>query len=383
MDGAIIDRAAALWGAHQADLALLAERTRLRQLAPRKGVDFASNDYLAMAQAPRLARAVAQAVARGVPLGSGGSRLLRGNDPEHEALEAEAAAYFGSEAALFFSSGYAANVALLATLPQRGDLIVHDELVHASMHEGLRLTRATAVAAAHNDAQGFADAAREWRAAGHTGRIWLAFETLYSMDGDRAPLADLVAVAEHHDAVMLIDEAHATGVFGARGHGLAEGLDGRPDVVVLRTCGKALGCEGALVLGPQIVRDFLVNRGRPFIFSTAPSPLVAAAVREALRMLADEPERRSGLHALVAHAERALAPSGVAATGTQILPLILRDDARTMTVAGRLQAAGFDVRGIRPPTVPPGTSRLRISLTLNVSRADIAALGRELQRIVK
>jgi hypothetical protein len=151
-------------------------------------VDFASNDYLGMARAPRLAQAVERAVARGVPLGSGGSRLLRGNDPEHEALEAEAAAFFGSEAALFFSAGYAANAALLSTLPQRGDLIVHDELVHASMHEGLRLTRATAVAAAHNDPQAFDDAAREWRARGHTGRIWLAFETLYSMDGDIAPV---------------------------------------------------------------------------------------------------------------------------------------------------------------------------------------------------
>nr|WP_226018023.1 8-amino-7-oxononanoate synthase [Novosphingobium sp. FKTRR1] len=374
-DGMTTTRAASLWDAHRADLSALSAKARLRSLSARRGTDFSSNDYLAMAGAPRLAQAVGAAIARGVPLGSGGSRLLRGNDPEHEALETEAAAFFGSEAALFFSSGYAANVALLSTLPQRDDLIVHDELIHASMHEGLRLTRATAVAAPHNDAQGFADAAQEWRAAGHTGRIWLAFESLYSMDGDSAPLADLVAVAERYDAVLLIDEAHATGVFGTNGRGLAGGLDGRPDTIVLRTCGKALGCEGALVLGPQVVRDFLVNRGRPFIFSTAPSPLVAAAVREALRMLADEPERRTDLHATIAHAERVLAPLGAQATGTQILPLILHDDARTMVVAGKLQAAGFDVRGIRPPTVPQGTSRLRISLTRNVATADVDALA--------
>ena len=364
-----------IWRTHTADLAALGEKARLRSLSPRRGVDFASNDYLAMSTSPRLARAVQDAIARGVPLGSGGSRLLRGNDPEHELLEEEAARFFGSEAALFFSSGYAANVALLSTLPQRGDLIVYDELVHASMHEGLRLTRATAVSAAHNDPQGFDDAARTWRANGNTGRIWLAFETLYSMDGDIAPVAEMARVAERHDAIMLIDEAHATGVFGHDGRGLACNLDGRPDTVVLRTCGKALGCEGALVLGPRIVRDFLINRGRPFIFSTAPSPLVAAAVREAICMLADEPERRESLKDLVIHAEHVLGRHGAIATGSQILPLILHDDARTMAVAAALQARGFDVRGIRPPTVPQGTSRLRISLTLNSSRSDVDALG--------
>ena len=368
-----------IWRTHTADLAGLGEKARLRSLSPRRGIDFASNDYLAMSSSPRLASAVQDAIARGVPLGSGGSRLLRGNDPEHELLEDEAARFFGSEAALFFSSGYAANVALLSTLPQRGDLIVHDELVHASMHEGLRLTRAAAVSAAHNDPQAFDDAAREWRAKGNTGRVWLAFETLYSMDGDMAPVVEMARVAERHDAVMLIDEAHATGVFGHDGRGLACDLDGRPDTVVLRTCGKALGCEGALVLGPRIVRDFLVNRGRPFIFSTAPSPLVAAAVREAIRMLADEPERRESLRDLVTHAESVLGRHGAIATGSQILPLILHDDARTMAVAAALQARGFDVRGIRPPTVPQGTSRLRISLTLNASHGDVDALGAALE----
>ncbi|KPF91694.1 8-amino-7-oxononanoate synthase [Novosphingobium sp. AAP83] len=372
-----------IWSAHTADLAALGEKARLRSLTPRRGIDFASNDYLAMSSSPRLGMAVQDAIARGVPLGSGGSRLLRGNDPEHELLEEEAARFFGSESALFFSAGYAANVALLSTLPQRGDLIVYDELVHASMHEGLRLTRATALSAVHNDAQSFDDVAREWRAAGNAGRIWLAFETLYSMDGDMAPVADMAAMAERHDAVMLIDEAHATGVFGRDGRGLAADLDGRPDTIVLRTCGKALGCEGALVLAPRVVRDFLVNRGRPFIFSTAPSPLVAAAVREAIRMLADEPDRRDALHDLVAHAERVLGRHGAQATGSQILPLILHDDARTMAVAARLQKAGFDVRGIRPPTVPQGTSRLRISLTLNATSGDIDALGTALAEAMK
>lgn len=367
--------ARAPFGAHQLDLAALDERARLRSLRARSGVDFASNDYLALASEPRLLGAVQSAIGRGVPLGSGGARLLRGNDPEHEALEAEAAAFFGSEAALYFSTGYAANAALLSTLPQRGDLIVHDALVHASAHEGMRLARAGAVAARHNDAQAFADAIAAWRRAGGTGQPWIAVESLYSMDGDRAPLDDLAEIAARHDAVLLIDEAHATGVFGADGRGLAAALEGRDNVVTLRTCGKALGCEGALVCGPRVVRDFLINRGRGFIFSTAPSPLMASAVREGLRILADEPGRRARLWALVAVAERALAASGVAATGSQILPLVLGDDARTMRVAGALQAAGFDVRGIRPPTVPDGTARLRISLTLNATAQDVDALA--------
>ncbi len=371
-----------LWQAQAADLAALAGKARLRTLAPRTGIDFASNDYLGLSGAPRLRAALAEALARGVPTGSGGSRLLRGNDPEHEALEAEAAAFFGCESTLWFGAGYAANVALIATLPQRDDLIIYDELIHASVHEGLRLARAATVMAAHNDANAFEDAARQWRAAGHKGRIWLAVESLYSMDGDRAPLDDLAQVARRHGGILVIDEAHATGVFGPQGRGLAAHLDGRPDVICLRTCGKALGAEGALVCGPAIVRDFLVNRGRPFIFSTAPSPLMASAVREALRICADEPERRAALAALIDHAATVLGPLGASASGTQVMPLIVGEDARTMALAAHLQAAGFDVRGIRPPTVPAGTSRLRISLTLNATPGDVDALAAALREVL-
>ncbi len=365
-----------MFAAQERDLAALAAADRYRSLRPRQGVDFASNDYLGLAGSDRLRGAMVGALRRGVPVGSGGSRLLRGNAPEHEALEADAATFFGTATALFFASGYVANTILFATLPQRGDLIVHDALIHASAHEGMRLTRATFTAAAHNDANAFEDAIVDWRRSGGNGRAWIAVESLYSMDGDRAPLAALAEIADRHDAILLIDEAHATGVFGTDGRGLAEGLDGRENVISLRTCGKALGCEGALLCGPAAMREFIVNRGRGFIFSTAPSPLMALAVGEALRIIADEPARREKLWTLVATAERVLAPYGVAATGSQILPLVLGDAARTMRVAGAIQAAGFDVRGIRPPTVPEGTSRLRISLTLNAAVADIEALGK-------
>ncbi|WP_430637266.1 8-amino-7-oxononanoate synthase [Sphingomonas hankookensis] len=364
-----------------ADLDRLSAIDRRRALVPIAGRDFASNDYLALAGSAVLRDAVTDAIARGVPVGSGGSRLLRGNHAEHEALEAEAAAFFGSESALWFSSGFAGNAALLATLPQRGDLIVHDVLIHASAHEGMRLARAPAVAAGHNDPQAIEDAIRDWRRQGGTGSPWIAIESLYSMDGDIAPLDELAQVARRHDAMLLIDEAHATGVFGPQGRGLAAALEGRANVVTLRTCGKALGSEGALVCGPAVVTDFLVNRARGFIFSTAPSPVMAAAVRAGLRVLAGEPARRDRLAALVAHAGTRLGPLGARVTDTQILPLIVGDDRRAMALAAAVRAAGFDLRGIRPPTVPAGTARLRISLTLNVDEADIDALAGILERL--
>lgn len=372
-----------LFAAHRAHLDDLATAARLRGLRPRAGIDFASNDYLGLAASTGLRAAVAKALERGVPVGSGGSRLLRGNHPEHEALEAEAAALFGAEAALYFSSGYAANAALLATLPQRGDLIVHDALVHASAHEGMRLGRAETVSAAHNDAGAVEAAIVDWRAGGGKGRVWIAVESLYSMDGDRAPLADLAMIADRHDAVLLIDEAHATGVFRTGGRGLAAGLEGRENVITLRTCGKALGCEGALVCGDKTVIDFLVNRGRGFIFSTAPSPLMAAACRAALGLMQDD-GLRARLDALVAGASRLFADRlGVAATGSQIVPIVLGDDARAMEVAAALQAQGFDVRGIRPPTVPVGTARLRMSLTMNVGMAEVEALVAALEPLLE
>jgi 8-amino-7-oxononanoate synthase len=355
----------------------LSNRHRRRSLAARAGHDFASNDYLGLAGSAEMRAIVAEAVARGVPIGAGGSRLLRGNHAEHESLENEAAAYFGSEAALYFSSGFAANGALFAALPGADDLVIHDELIHASAHDGMRLGRARRVAAAHNDPQTVADAIADWRRSGGIGRPWIAVESLYSMDGDRAPLDDLIAIADREDAVLIIDEAHATGVFGHGGRGLAAALEGRGNVITLRTCGKAMGAEGALVCASRAVVDLLVNRARPFIFSTAPSPLMASAVRGALRLIAD-PERTERLRSLIAYAQQRLVPLGAAATETPIMPLIIGDDALTMAKAARLQAAGFDVRGIRPPTVPAGTARLRLSITLNVGEAEIDALAEAL-----
>ncbi|MEO1969643.1 MAG: 8-amino-7-oxononanoate synthase, partial [Sphingomonadaceae bacterium] len=318
--------------------------------------------------------AALDALDKGIALGSGGSRLLRGNSPAHEELESAARLFFGSEAAIFLGSGFSANSLLLSTLPQSSDLILHDSLSHASTHEGMRLSRAPHQAFAHNDADAAADAIARWRSHGGRGTPWLAFETLYSMDGDFAPVADFAALAKREGAVMLIDEAHATGVFGPSGRGLAADLHGQENAITLVTCGKALGCEGALVLCPAVVKDFLINRGRNFIFSTAPSPLMATVVREALTLVAAADDRRGRIQALIAAARSALSTLGLGASPSQIQPILIGDDARTMEIATKLQDRGFDIRGIRPPTVPAGTARLRMSITLNIDEAAIADL---------
>jgi len=358
--------------AYEATLCGLQRKARLRSLSPQQGADFTSNDFLALASAPRLKEAITAAIQRGVPIGAGGSRLLRGNHSEHEELEAEAARFFGVDRVLYFGSGYTANSALFSTLPQREDLIVYDALIHASAHEGIAASKAAGLSVVHNNANAFDDAIRRWREKGGKGRPWIAVESLYSMDGDKSPLGELAAIADRHEGFLVIDEAHATGIFGAAGRGLASGLEGGENVVTLHTCGKALGVSGALLAVPAVLGDYLVNRARAFIYSTAPSPLLAAGVREALRVVDEEPFRREALGQLVAFAGGLLEERfGVKPSRSQIQPILIGDNARAVRIAKILQAEGFDIRAIRPPTVPEGTARLRLSITLNVDQLQI------------
>ncbi len=368
-------------GPHKAVLDTLTAKGRLRRLAPRRGLDFTSNDYLALAESHALREAAQDALARGVAVGAGGSRLLRGNHPEHEALEEEAASFFGGETVLYFSTGFAANAAIAATLPRQEDLIVCDALIHASFRDGLRTPH---VLTPHNDVTAMDDAIVRWRAAGNTGRVWIAVETLYSMDGDRAPLPELVALAARHDAMLLLDEAHATAVYGDRGRGLLHEkmgaqYEGAPNIISLHTCGKGLGAAGALVCLPRLYRDFMVNRARGFIYSTAPSPLMAAVVRAALNVSAGAQQERTQLQALVRHAGGWMKRLGLAASGSQIQPIIVGEDSRAVALAAALQARGHDIRAIRPPTVPEGTARLRVALTLHVTPTDLDVLFADLE----
>jgi len=357
---------------YQAKLDSFERKSRLRALSAHTGIDFTSNDYLGLANSPRLKAAITAALDRGVPVGAGGSRLLRGNHIEHEALEAEAAAFFDAEKVLYFGTGFAANTALFATLPQRGDLIVCDALIHASVHEGIALSKADTVFAAHNDVSAFDAAISDWRRKGGKGHPWIAVESLYSMDGDSAPIAELGELADRHDGFLVIDEAHATGIFGPQGRGLVANIENRDNVLVLHTCGKAMGLSGALLQLPATLGDYLVNRARNFIYSTAPSPLMAAGVREALRIIADEPERRQQLQGLTNLAgSLVVSRLGLKPSGSQIMPILIGDNLHAMRIAEAMRAEGFDIRAIRPPTVPEGTARLRLSITLNVSESQI------------
>lgn len=369
---------------HKRSLAALERRGRLRALSPARGLDFSSNDYLGLAQSDTLAVAARAALDSGVPLGSGGSRLLRGNHPEHEALETEAASHFGAETALFMGGGFTANTALFATLPERGDLIVHDALIHASVHDGMAASRAATKAALHNNAQSIDDVISGWRRDGGTGRAWIAVESLYSMDGDIAPIDEIAHVARRHDAMLVIDEAHATGVLGPGGRGLAAHLEGRDDIIALHTCGKALGVSGALVTLPAVLASYMINRARPFIYATAPSPLIAATVRTSLKHVSEDATLRQRHASLVRHAGQELANAcGIAATGTHIQPVIVHRDERAVRISSALQEEGFDIRAVRPPTVPEGTARLRISFTLNVSEADVTRMAERLAEAMR
>ncbi len=354
-------------------LDVIKSRHRLRSLAPRQGLDFASNDYLGLVSSDLMKQAAQDVLDRGVPLGSGGSRLLRGNHPEHEALESEAAAFFGADAALYIGGGFQANQAIFSTLPAAGDLILHDTLIHASAHEGMRLGRADKLPFPHNDVAGVRQVLKDWRAAGNSGQIWIAVESVYSMEGDLAPLTDFAQFARAENAVLIVDEAHATGVFGPQGRGLAHGLDA--EVLSLHTCGKGLGVSGGLICGPKPMIDTLINRARPFIFATAPSPFDAALVRASLGLLQTDPLLSHQAHDRIAHAhEEARRLCGLNRFQSQILPVVIGADKETISCAETLHALGYDVRGIRPPTVPKGTSRLRVSITGNVADADITAL---------
>lgn len=320
-----------------------------------------------------------EALDAGEAFGAGGSRLLRGHDHAHAELEEFAAHFFSAEKALYMSTGFIANYTLFTSLPQRHDAIIFDEWIHASARDGIQAAPARRYKARHNDLDSFADAARRARRRG-ARQIWITVESVYSMDGDLAPIDGLIDLAREFDAMLIVDEAHATGVFGATGRGLCEGLEG-DTLITLHTCGKALGAAGALVCGPAVVIDYLINTARPFIYSTAPPPLVAAVVQRALALIDEEPWRRSRLRERIAFARtrlRAALGNEQAFPASQILPVILGEADRALTAAGALQAAGFDVRAIRPPTVPAGSSRLRLAINALHREDDIAALARRL-----
>ncbi|MGE3803982.1 MAG: 8-amino-7-oxononanoate synthase [Gemmataceae bacterium] len=340
----------------------------------RELVNFASNDYLNLAGDPRLARAAAHA-ARKYGTGAGASALLAGYLPPLQRLERALARWQGTEAALVTSSGFAANLGTLTALAGPDDALFSDALNHASLIDGCRLSRAETFVYRHADL-GHLDGLLR-RAAGARRRLIIT-DSVFSMDGDLAPLDGLVELARRHDAVLIVDEAHATGVFGEAGRGLASACPKQEGdrLIKIGTLSKALGAQGGFVCASRKVIDWLINRARPYVFSTALAPPAAAAAHRALQIVIAEPEHRQRVLELADLLRRRLQQAGfpVTSSSCQIVPVLVGEPRRAVRLSKRLEAAGLLVPAIRPPTVPKGTSRLRISLSAGHTADDIDRL---------
>lgn len=359
----------------QAELSALEMRAQLRTLEFNTGVNLCSNDYLGLATDARLKAELLDGVNQTCQIGATGSRLLSGNSREWEQLEEEFAEFAGTTDAVYFSSGYAANIGLLSSLLGPVDWVFSDSLNHASIIDGIRLSGARKIVYPHRDLYALEDALalRE----NESGCKLIVTEGVFSMDGDRAPLKELLLLARQYGAELIVDEAHATGVHGPQGRGLAAEAEIVNEMLALvHTCGKALASMGAFVCSGSTVKQFLVNRARTFIFSTAMPPYFAHQISAALRIAARANSERARLKE-VAERLRGLLQEAGFSTGTsasQIVPVILGDNEVALHFAAQLRKNGFAVRAIRPPSVSPGTSRLRLSLTSKITAEQVNEL---------
>jgi 8-amino-7-oxononanoate synthase len=337
----------------------------------RRCLSFCSNDYLGLAADPRLAQAASRALAES-GTGSGAAALISGYNREHRALEEELAAFTGRPRALLFSSGWAANCGVLRALLDKTGTLIADELNHASLIDGGRLAGAAYRRVPHADVAAFA---RELTKARGTPTL-LATDSVFSMDGDVAPLPALAALCREHDATLMVDDAHGFGVVG-EGRGALGAADAP---VYMATLGKALGVSGAFVAGSEALIEYLVQRARTWVFSTAPPPALAAAARAALSIVQAEPERRARLLANVQRFRQGAVQIGIplntqqSTLDTPIQPLVLGAERRVLAASAALLERGFWVAAIRPPTVPRGTARLRFTFSAAHAASQVDAL---------
>jgi 8-amino-7-oxononanoate synthase len=345
----------------------------------RRHTAFCSNDYLGLCEHPALIEAAAEG-ARRYGVGAGASHLVSGHGTVHAQLERELAAFVGLPAALLFSTGYMANLAVLTTLAGRGDAIFQDKLNHASLIDAALLSRAEVKRYPHGDLDALA---RQLAASSAPTKV-IVTDAVFSMDGDLAPLPELLALAERFDAWLYVDDAHGFGVLGAHGGGSLAHFGLRsPRLVYLGTLGKAAGVCGAFVAAEELVVESLVQRARTYIYTTALPPMIAHVLRRTLELIAAADERRARLRANVAQlrASSARFPGRLLASATAIQPLVLGENRATLEASRRLRADGIVVPAIRPPTVPQGTARLRISLSAAHESADVEALAAALAAI--
>jgi 8-amino-7-oxononanoate synthase len=344
--------------------ALLRERPTA---LPHEAISYCSNDYLGLAARKVEGRA-----------GGGGSRLVCGEREEHGTLERDAAGLVGEDAALSFTTGYAANVGVLSALVQEDDVVVSDALNHASMIDGARLSQGQVVVVPHLDV----DAIRAALARPRTGRAWVITESYFSMDADSPDLAGLRAACDDAGAALVVDEAHALGVLGPEGRGLCAAQGVRADVLV-GTFGKSFGASGAFVAGCDDLVRWLWNRARPFVFSTALSPVVAAAARAAITVSLAEPARREAALAASDRVRQGMRDLGLDVRGYgHIVPWVVGPSDRAARIAGALRERGIHVHPIRPPSVPAGSARLRLTLTARHVTSDTDRLLGAIREVV-
>lgn len=348
------------------------EQNAFRQLRlPGQMVDFCSNDYLGLARSGRV-QETALVISRQLPQvhGSGGSRLLAGNYELVEKAEEMLAAFHNTPAGLIYNSGYDANLGLFSCVPQKGDTIVYDQLIHASIRDGIRLSAAQAFSFAHNDLQ---DLQKKLENA--TGKVFVAVESVYSMDGDLAPLAEVAALCHARNALLIVDEAHATGVVGEKGEGLVQALQLESSCFVrVHTFGKAVGCHGAIVLGSAVLRDYLVNFSRSFIYTTALPPHAVAVILAAYDIFPDMRAERQQLQQLIQQFREGVPAARRLNSQTPIQVVMTPGNEEARGLAQRLQEQGLDVRAILHPTVPRGGERLRIVLHSFNTAAEVSKL---------
>jgi len=364
----------------EAELQALEARSQRRSLIEIHGINLCSNDYLGLSKSPLLKEAVIAAIRATDRVGSTGSRLLSGHAGIWNEVEAEFAQYAGTEAALFFGSGYSANLGLISSLISRDDVVFSDTLNHASIIDGIRLSGARKFIYPHLDLNALEAVLRSH--AGERCRKMIVTETIFSMDGDVAPVAHIQTLAEKYGAELIVDEAHATGVHGPAGRGIAAQAGIAEKVfAVVHTCGKALASAGAFVCGSTILKEHLINRARTFIFSTALPPYLAGQIRAALGISLLMNQERAALQTNSTNLESAMRAMGLDTAGStsQIVPAVIGSNEDALGASEFLRREGFAVRAIRPPTVAEGTARLRFSLTAAISSADVSRLETVLQ----
>jgi len=353
----------------------LEQKFQRRSLASVAGVDFCSNDYLGLAECDALREGVAEAVGRAAQVGGTGSRLLSGQHAAWDKIESEFAEFAGTEAALYFGSGYVANLGLLTSLLSKNDLVFSDALNHASIIDGIRLSGARKEVYRHGDLNSLEAALR--RHEGERCRRIVATESVFSMDGDVSDIRTIVELAERFGAGVIVDEAHATAVRGPAGRGIVAETGTTEQVLgVLHTCGKALASAGAFVCGSGVLREHLINHARTFIFSTAMPPYMAEQIGAALRLARGMETERRELQGTASEFAAGLRRDGwdTSSTSSQIVPVVIGGNADALEAAEFLQSEGFVVRAIRPPTVEEGKARLRLSLTSKTGRDELTRL---------